>query len=97
MKIECADVPLAPSVQHGQTSNVAFVNVMPVSMQQHRIGDVDSTPGGINGCFNSVPGSNTMVVSGESPGRTTRGTERAKLACVGCRRDNKKASIMIVI
>jgi len=46
--------------------------------------------GGVNGCFSSVP--NAMTLGEDSPGRTMRGTERAKLACVGCRRDNKKAS-----
>lgn len=51
-----------------------------------------SGPGGVNGCFSSVSGLNAMTVGGDSPGRTMRGTERAKLACVGCRRDNKKVS-----
>jgi hypothetical protein len=104
MKIGCADVPLAHG--GGQPANVAFVNVMPASsstvtqdaagaLQRTLVIDTNGVDrlGGVNGCFNSVSGSNTMTLGGDSAGRTMRGTERAKLACVGCRRDNKKASL----
>jgi len=50
-----------------------------------------STNGGF-GDFNVGSTLDQMVVD-SGQGKLLRGTERAKLACVACRRDNKKASL----
>ena len=38
----------------------------------------------------------TIIFNGSGQGKLLRGTERAKLACVACRRDNKKASLHVL-
>jgi hypothetical protein len=49
-----------------------------------------------NGRFGNDPvglASDQTVINGSGQGKSIRGTERAKLACVACRRDNKKARL----
>lgn len=41
--------------------------------------------------------SSKTMVSGSNQGKFLRGTDRAKLACVGCRRDNKKVSLYYIL
>lgn len=49
-----------------------------------------------NGGFGSAAEGLASDQRATSPGKSLRGTDRAKLACVGCRRDNKKASLFVV-
>ena len=96
MNLHCADAPLAP--------NMAFANAQTQNGGIHDglsthglIGDPDGTRNQLATNLQDFPGTSVMdlasdqMPASDSPGKSPPGTERAKLACAGCRRDNKKA------
>lgn len=64
-------------------------------MRSDDVGAAQHPPNGTNGSFSRATAGGSPglpAASGNNNQGRTRGSERAKLACVGCRRDNKKES-----
>jgi hypothetical protein len=89
--MDCVDATLlAPGTIHPAT-NLVFSNAQPE--QCPPIQDVQDFSNGGFGSDAVGLASDRTSVTGRFQGKPLRGTERAKLACVACRRDNKKVNL----
>lgn len=94
MNLQCVDAPLAPSMAfpNAQIQNGAIHDGSPT---YGLVGNPDGTTDQFVTNLPDFLGTSTMALdqmpANDSPGKSVHGTERAKLACAGCRRDNKKA------